>query len=81
MLMSYIRQNNKFYFQVIDLMVVLIMPDLRAAGKSPYGSSTSAIRAAVTHKVIHRNCAELFSGDKHRCGGVKTPLPYFCAWT
>lgn len=62
--MSYIRENNKFYFQVIDFMMNSAMPDLRAAGKNPYISSTSALRLALTHKVIHRNCAELCGGDK-----------------
>src|SRR5450830_727293 len=36
------------------------MPDLRAQGKKPLISSTSVQPLPLTHKVIHRKCAELF---------------------
>jgi hypothetical protein len=42
-------------------MMNFAMPDLRAAGKNPLISSTSVKRMAVTHKVIHRKCVELFA--------------------
>ncbi len=81
--MSYIRGNNKFYLQVIDFIVNSDMPDLRAAEKNPYISSTSAGQGALTHKVIHRNCVELGDGDKvylHRGQtGARGMLHYFYA--
>ena len=45
-------------------MAISLLPDLRAARKKPLGSSTSVMAPSLTHKVIHRKCAELCALDR-----------------
>jgi hypothetical protein len=50
-----------------------------AYGKSPYGSSTLASVAGVTHKVIHKKCVELL-GTEQRFLITRTYVLKIYAW-
>jgi hypothetical protein len=50
-----------------------------AYGKSPYGSSTLASAAGVTHKVIHKKCVELL-GTERRIFTTRTYVLKIYAW-
>lgn len=63
--MSYITVNGKCFIQVYDFKRERMLPHLQAGRKNPYRSSTLRLPPAVTHKVIHRRCAELCVSDSY----------------